>query len=118
VAFEKGSERNSTDGNWPRIDVGTPQSIHEYRGLFVCVILAHCTYLIGTRECSDSSRQAWSPTGMPKGLEASSTVDLALGSRIIGTKVRGSSKYSSFYRRRIMHGFIASDGSDDSICGS
>jgi len=34
VAFEKGSERNSTGGNWHQIDVGTPQSIHEYRGLF------------------------------------------------------------------------------------
>jgi hypothetical protein len=32
--IRKGSERNSTGGNWHRIDVGTPQSIHEYRGLF------------------------------------------------------------------------------------
>jgi hypothetical protein len=33
-------------------------------------------HLIGRRESSDSSRQAWSPTGMPKGPEAAASREM------------------------------------------
>jgi hypothetical protein len=101
-----------------RIDVGTPQSIHEYRGLLVrCVILAHCTYLIGGGNAATPVARPGPRLACLRGPEPSSAVDLALGSKTIGTKARGSSKYSSFYRRGITHDFISSDGRDNSIWG-
>jgi hypothetical protein len=77
----------------------------------------HCTYLIGGGNPATPVARPGPRLACLRGPEPSSAVDLALGSRIIGTKARGSSKYSSLSQRGIMHDFIASDGPDNSIWG-